>query len=288
MSKVPMLGTGLSGLVGSRVTALLKKTHSFQNLDLSVGVDITNERQVYEAVKKSKAKFILHCAAYTDVTGAWQQTGDKNGPCYQVNVLGTEYIAKAAVEFGKHLIHVSTAYIFDGEKDSMYVEEDLPNPIEWYGETKALAEDVVRAAKGTWTIIRIDQPFRKDSFAKPDTARKMFANIQKEGFAPFTDHFFAPTVIEDFAKTCTWVTETSMTGVFHLTCNQKVSDYEFAMLLAEAKKFKISLQKGSLTEYVKKTNRPYQKNTAMSAEKLLLSSGFILTPLKDALTSLEL
>ena len=116
-----VLGTGLSGLVGSRIVDLLSSKYSFENLDLTTGVDITNEDQVLRFAEKSSAKTIIHMAAFTDVTTAWQQNGDKNGACYKVNVIGTENIAQAAQKTGKHLIHLSTAFVFYFVKDCVYL-----------------------------------------------------------------------------------------------------------------------------------------------------------------------
>src|SRR3990167_8359794 len=174
-----VLGTGLSGLVGSRIVDLLSSKYSFENLDLTTGVDITNEDQVLRFAEKSSAKTIIHMAAFTDVTAAWQQNGDKNGACYQVNVVGTENIARAAQKTGKHLIHLSTAFVFDGEKDGVYLESDALNPIEWYGKTKALAEEAVQSMCDAWAIFRIDQPFRSDTYEKkPDATHKLISGIK--------------------------------------------------------------------------------------------------------------
>jgi dTDP-4-dehydrorhamnose reductase len=209
-----IIGTGLSGLVGSRVVNVLSSRYAFENLDLTTGVDITNEEQVIEAMQKSQAQTVVHMAAFTDPTAAHQQKGDKAGLCYKVNVVGTENIARAAQKTGKHLIHLSTAFVFDGEKDGMYTEDDELHPIEWYGETKALAEEAVQNICDSWTIFRIDQPFRSDDYSKkPDTTHKIIAGLKAGTLYPqFTDHWFAPTIIEDFAEMIDWSVEQKTQG----------------------------------------------------------------------------
>lgn len=114
MEKTKVLGTGLSGLVGSRIVDLLSDRYEFTNLDLSLGVNILEPETIDEHVRNSPAQVLLHLAAFTDLNAAEEQKGDKTGSVYQVNVVGTENIAQACAKYGKHLIHMSTGYVFDG------------------------------------------------------------------------------------------------------------------------------------------------------------------------------
>jgi len=284
-----ILGTGLSGLVGSRIVDQLSDCQ-FSNLDLTTGVDITNEQQVMDAVQKSPAEVILHLAAFTDPNAAWAQKGDKNSVCYKVNVLGTENLVKAAQKFNKHFIHVSTAFVFDGTKEDMYDETDEVHPIEWYGETKALAEEVVQEKCDHWTIFRIDQPFRSDVYdKKPDTTHKLIAGLQSKKLYPqFVDHWFSPTIIEDFALAIQWAAEHKSQGIFHATSNVKVSDFEYAIMINDALHLGGEVQQGLLENYLKTLNRPYQRNTAMSSKKLQETANLVPTPLNEALERITL
>ena len=177
-----LLTTGLNGLVGSHFALDFHNTYEFDNLDLrdkNQPIDITNYEQVLKRFQTSQATHVIHLAAFTDVTGAWQQTDDKNGLTYRVNVVGTENIVRAAEVTNKHIIYVSTAYVFDGEKKELYTEQDQPNPIEWYGKTKWLAEEAVKKSTAPTTILRIDQPFRSDQFEKIDTVHLIIKGIQE-------------------------------------------------------------------------------------------------------------
>jgi dTDP-4-dehydrorhamnose reductase len=261
MNKIPVLGTGLNGLVGSRFVKDFSDKYDFDNLDLrdpNRPVDITNAEQIMEILQNSPAKYIVHFAAFTDVSAAWEQSGDKNGVCYQVNVKGTENIIKACQATGKHLIHISTAYVFDGEKEGLYTEEDPVNPIEWYGETKMLAEKAIQEAENLkWTILRIDQPFRSDAFEKVDTAHRIIEGIKLGKLYPqFADHYFGPTFIDDFAKVLDFFIRTGETGLFNASSGEKWTDYDFAKLINDSLELGFEVQKGSLTEYLEKTNRP--------------------------------
>lgn len=288
----PVLITGSNGLIGTKCIDLYKATYTFESLDVSDKtnpVDITDFQQVLTAFQNSLATFVIHLAAFTDVTAAWEQRGQTDGIAYKVNVTGTENIMAAAKETGKHVIHISTAYVFDGKRDSMYYEDDLLTPIEWYGYTKAKAEEAVQAATSPWTILRIDQPFRSDSFARPDVVRKMITNITGEKPYPlFSNHYIGPTFIDDFAKVIDWVIRTNTTGLFHATTGEKWSDYELAVLINERLKLQGTVTPGDLKAYLKTLTRPYQENTALNTEKLFSKLDFTPKTVREAVESVEL
>lgn len=285
-TKPAILGTGLNGLVGSKLLADFQNTYDFTNLDLRnpvQPVDITNAKQVMAVVSQSPAQYLVHLAAYTDVTGAWQQSGDKNGSCYQINVEGTRNIVEACKASNKHLIHISTAYVFDGEKTGPYLETDATNPIEWYGQTKAMAEEVVMSSQANWTILRIDQPFRNDSFTKVDTLHRVIDGMKSGKLYPqFADHYFGPTYINDFVKVIDFVIRKNLTGLYHASSGESWTDFEFAKLVQSALNIDFTVQPGSLAQYLQTSNRPYQKNTALSINLLKDSLDFELKSIQEA------
>lgn len=293
---IPLITTGLSGLVGSTFKDAFSHTYDFLNLDVShptQPVDITSYSDVAKAVEASSAHSIIHLAAFTDVTAAWNQTGDTSGVAYKVNVLGTQNIARAAKEFGKHLIHISTAFVFDGTKEGLYTEEDATNPIEWYGTTKAKAEEMVmkECESDKWTILRIDFPFRAFPSPRPDIVRKNIQGLEK-GYPLFTDHFFGPTYLDDFAKILDWVVTTAggpeSTGLFHASSGEKWSDFQLAERLIALHDLPYEVKPGTLAEYLKTTQRPYQKNTAMDISKLKSVVPFELKSVEEALKLVRL
>lgn len=292
MPKTPLLGTGLNGLVGSKFVELFKNSYSLVVLDISDPndpVDITQYDQVAKKFETSSAQFVLHFAAFTDVTAAWEQRGDKQGLAYKVNVDGTANVVKAAQSTCKHVIHVSTAYVFNGEKAGLYHESEPMDPIEWYGQTKAWAEEKVQSANCPWTILRIDQPFRSDAFAKTDVAHRIASKLKDNSLYPmFTDHFFGPTVIEEFSRVIDWVIRTSTTGLFHASSGEQWSDFEFANLIKQKLELPGEVKSGSLSEYLKTLNRPYQKNTALDTSKLTQALDFQLQSIDTAIGQLEL
>lgn len=263
-----VLGTGLSGLVGSKFVDTYKDRLQFVNLDLTNGVDILNDAQVVEAFEKSDAPIVVHFAAYTDTQKAFEQQGDKEGPAYKVNVIGTQNIARAAARTDKHLIHISTAYVFDGNKEGLYTENDPMNPIEWYGQTKAWAEEEVAKHAHRHTILRIDRPYRMDDFARLDILHKVKTKLEAGELPPqFADTSWTPTSIEKFCEILYQMCDLMPQGVYHATTEQVFSDYTFALWIKQYFQIPRAVTKGSLTQYLKSNPRPYQRNTALDTTK---------------------
>lgn len=287
-----VLGTGLNGLVGSKIVNSLSDVFTFDNLDIAHPnrpVDITDEVQLQSVISSSQAKVLIHCAAFTDVTAAWLQNGDKSGPAYRVNVIGTENIARVCQNNNIHLIHLSTAYVFDGEKKDPYVETDSPQAIEWYGQTKLWAEEAVMKMTNKWTILRIDQPFRSDPFTKLDIVRRIAAGLKTGTLPPqFKNHFFGPTFIDDLARVIKQVIVKDIKGLYHATNNEAWTDFDFAHQVAKLVKTKNQINAGDLEAYIKTSQRPYQRNTALNSDKLYSLFNFKPTPIKKAISACQI
>lgn len=285
MTKIPILTTGLTGLVGSRIAQLLAGKHEFFNMDLTTGVDITDKRKIENFVKKHSAKVMLHLAAYTNVNGAYEQTGDKEGLCYKVNVEGTRNIAQVCKENDMYLIAISTDFVFSGEKEEPYVETDQPNPIEWYGQTKAWAEEEVKKSGAKHAIGRIGYPFRAEFEAKPDIVAKTRQGLEDESLYPqFSDMIITPTFVDDLALSIEKMFEQQPQGIYHLHNSTSLSPFELAKKVATTFGFDPkSVKEGSLEEYLQTTDRPYQKTLRMSNKKVQKELGIELKTFDEAL-----
>ena len=291
INKTSLITTGINGLVGSKFADLYKNKYNFDSLDVrdpDNPVDIRNYDQIISRLEKSDASTVIHLAAFTDVTTAWKQEGDKEGIAYQVNVVGTKNIVKACLQTKKKLIHISTSFVFDGENEGLYKETDPVKPIEWYGQTKTEAEEIVKESSIDWTILRIDKPFRSDPFMKIDIAHDIINKIKNNNLPPqFDNHFFGPTFIDDFAKVINFFVVNKHNGVFHATSGEKWSDYDFACLINEKLNLKGKIEAGDLNEYLAKKNRPYQKNTALDCTKLKKVIDFKLNSIPAAILQIQ-
>lgn len=254
-------------------------------MDLTVGVDITKPELIEKFISDHSAKVLVHFAAFTDVNKAFEQTDDKAGICYRVNVDGTQNIVDLCKTRDIHLIHISTDFVFSGEQEEPYTEESPRSPIEWYGQTKAMAEELVENSGVDYTIVRLAYPFRANFPDKPD----LIANIRKgleDGtlYPQFSDMTITPTYIDDIATGLEAMISRNPSGIFHLVGSSWVSPYQLAKKVASTFNFDPKIvKKGSLTEYLKSANRPYARTVKLSNDKAKRELGLTLKTIDEAL-----
>jgi len=271
-----IIGTGLSGLVGSRIVELLKDRFEFVDFSLDTGVNLLDQQSLADAFEKNKdAVAVLHMAAFTDTNAAWDQKGDKTGICYQLNVEGTRSILNLAQKYNQYLLYISTDFIFDGTKATPYLETDTPNPIEWYGETKYLGEKVITDSGYTnYNISRITYPYRAKFEKKDDIIRKVLAKLQNnEPVKMFSDQICTYTFIDDIANSLGYFFENKTAGIYHLVGSSSHSPYEMCLEIAKAFDLNKDLvSASSLEEYLKSQpvgSRPWQKTLITSNQKAI-------------------
>ena len=273
-----ILATGLTGLVGSRLTELLSDSYELEGLSRKTGIDITDKASVISKITSSDAQIVLHLAAKTDVDGCEKDKETDNKflgqrdlgnqewirqkTAWVMNVFGTQNIVDACRIKKKKLIYVSTDFVFDGNKSQNggYVEDDVQSPVNWYGQTKYEGEKIVMNSGLDWTIVRIAYPYRANFNNKNDFFRIILQRL-KDGqkLNMVTDHIMTPTFIDDFVYAVDSLIKTKQTGIFHTVGNQFISPFDAAILITE--KFNLDKSKILQTtreEYFKdKAQRPF-------------------------------
>jgi dTDP-4-dehydrorhamnose reductase len=147
-----VLLSGSTGLLGSTFDRELRTDRTFQIITPSRSdLDLKDLYQVRKIFELYKPDVFINCAAYTDVDGAEVDHEE----CRLVNSDSLSYLAKTAKEFNSHVIHFSTDYIFDGLAAAPYLETSLPNPINYYGESKLKGEtNLISSLGSSATVIR--------------------------------------------------------------------------------------------------------------------------------------
>lgn len=235
-----VLVTGGSGLLGSAlVGALASRGHSVVATYNTheprggagvkwVKLDITKGYLPEDLVWKERPQAIVHCAAYTDVDGCEL---DK-ARAWAVNVEGTRSVVRAARAVNAYLVYVSTDYVFDGER-GMYTERDTPCPVNYYGLTKLVGEEIVRSSDVLYAIVRPSAIYglwgSKKSFAEY-VAEKL---VRGEEVKALVDQYVSPTFSVFLAESIAKILEVKVLGLLHVA-GDRMSRYEFALKLAEA------------------------------------------------------
>jgi dTDP-4-dehydrorhamnose reductase len=146
-----VLITGSNGQVGHCLTDQLKKHASAQVLALdSKGLDITDEVAVQSIVNKFKPTIIINAAAHTAVDSAENEAE----LAYSINRDGAKYLAEAAKNVDATILHISTDYVFSGDKIGLYEETDITDPQSVYGKSKLAGEQAVIEACDKHIILR--------------------------------------------------------------------------------------------------------------------------------------
>ncbi len=248
-----LLGTGLSGLVGSRVTELLSSSYTFENYSLENGVDITDKADITARITaETSAPWVLHLAAYTNVQGAEAERAlGEESAAWKVNVTATQYIADACRETGKRLLYVDTDYAFDGTKKDGYSEDDTPHPQGWYATTKSEGAKRVLSLGDHGLVIRIANPYRAHPVGKKDFVHKILERLQagQQVTAP-ADQLFVPTFVDDIARAVDALMTRQASGIYHIVSSTGISPYEAAKTIANIYGCDASLvQETSFSEY---------------------------------------
>lgn len=212
--------------------------------------DITDRIQAKEFICKSKPSVVIHSAAYTDVDGC----ESKKEIAYDVNVTGTANIVKVCHELNIPLAYISTDYVFDGNSSVGYTEASKPNPINYYGYTKNLAEKIIQQELGKYYIVRTSWLFGKNgkNFVKTISAKALSS---KELFV-VDDQKGCPTYTADLAKAILSLINTEKYGIYHLTNSGYCTWHMFASNIIEELNFDCKVVPIKTSELDRAASRP--------------------------------
>jgi dTDP-4-dehydrorhamnose reductase len=220
-----ILVTGAGGQVGSEVAAHLPH-HDVVALDRA-GCDLSDRDSVEQAVAAAAPDAVVNCAAWTDVDGC---EADPQRAVL-VNALGVRHLAVACARVGAHLVHVSTDYVFAGDKDGPYDEWDEPDPRSVYGRSKLGGErEVVRHA-GSWAVARTSWVFGRRGRNFVDTIVGRAA--EGSPLRVVDDQRGCPTYAPDLAGALARLAVERRAGLFHVTNQGACSWHELAAAAVE-------------------------------------------------------
>jgi len=238
---VRVLVTGGTGLLGWWVAKSFVEAgyevyathHSQGPVDLGgvkwVRVDLGDPRQVDGVLGDVRPEVVIHCAAYTDVDGC-----EVNKQyAYTVNYVATRLLAGGVARRDGFLVYVSTDYVFDGER-GMYREDDVPNPVNFYGLSKLLGEVAVESLlEGSSTVVRVSGLYGYSPTGKRNFGVRALEDLsQGRVVYAFEDQYLSPTYVPQLAQGITRIVERGITGTLHVA-GERLSRYEFALILAE-------------------------------------------------------
>lgn len=217
--KVWILGAG--GQVGRALVDFCQAENIRFVASTHAEADITNLEELQRAADKIAPTHILNAAAFTDVDGAETQFER----AHAVNALGPEHIGLVAAERDIHVVHLSTDYVFDGLKETPYVEEDPTSPLGVYGKTKQEGEERLFEQLPTACIIRTSWVF--GILGKNFISYALSILQNKERIEAVDDQQNRPTYNRDLARAM--LDLSSHSGLFHFANHGVVSRYQIVL-----------------------------------------------------------
>ena len=255
-----VLVTGVKGQLGFDVCKELDK-RNIENKGIDRDdCDITDEQAVLSYIKNYAPDVVVHCAAYTAVDRA----EDEKEICYNVNVKGTEYIARACKEIDAKMVYISTDYVFEGVGDKAYEVQDNTAPDNTYGLTKYQGEEVVRNIVDKYFIIRISWVFGINGSNFINTMMKLGETHRELNVV--ADQIGSPTFTYDLAPLICDMIATDKYGIYHATNEGYCSWADLAEYIFSVTGQKVLVHHIKSEEYPTKASRP--KNSRLSKASL--------------------
>jgi len=281
-----ILLTGASGLLGLNLGLKIDQTQRIFGLDRGklrntpfelIRADLTQPQAVSRLLEQVHPEAILHTAALANLEEC--ETNPQAARLLNAEIPGL--LAEAAAKASIRLLHISTDAVFDGTKDGFYSEEDAPNPLSVYAQTKLLGEKNVLSANPAAAIARVN--FFGWSLTGTRSLSEFFYNKLSSGQPAngFTDVYFCPLFVGDLAEILLKMLQKDLSGLYHAVGAQALSKYEFGAQIARQFGFDerlirpVSVSAGGLTARRSPNLRlsVHKLSTALSAEIPGVSTG---------------
>ena len=289
MSKTFLI-TGSNGLLGQKLVYALLKRNDVTLVATSIGdnrliekngytyesLDITDKTQVENIITKYIPDVIINTAAMTNVDAC----ETKRDECWALNVTAVKNFVdcisnqQSTINNQQFLfVHLSTDFIFDGEKGRAYLETDIPNPQSYYALSKWEGEKILQESNINWAIARtiivygvVDNMSRTNIvlWAKDALTKGQKINV-------VDDQFRSPTLAEDLADGCISIADKGAQGIYNLSGKETMSVLDLVYRVADF----WELDKSLIT--------PIKSNTLNQAAKRPPRTGFIIDKAKREL-----
>jgi dTDP-4-dehydrorhamnose reductase len=272
---------GASGQLGTDLVRVFSsegryEVHGFAHED----VEVTDMASLRTALTGSNPEVVINTAAFHRV----DECEDNPEKAFQVNAIGALNVARLCRDLGAVCVYISTDYVFSGEKECPYTEEDTPDPINVYGTSKLAGEYLVRQAAPQWIVARVASLFGvagargKGGNFVGTILRKARAG---ESLRVVDDMRMSPTYTVDAARALEVIIRAGETGVFHVTNQGECSWYEFACAIVALAGIKVQIERVSSREYPRPARRPTR--SALGSVRLPDEARDMLRPWDEAL-----
>ena len=238
-----ILVTGSNGLLGQKLVRLLNSISEVQVIATSRGasrikdieipyytLDVTDEDKVLSRFNDAKPDVVIHTAAMTQVDDCELNPED----CSVANIHSVKNIVRACKDIDAHLIHLSTDFIFDGSEGPL-TEEAIPAPVNFYGETKLEAENIILNSGIKWAMARTVLVYGiVPGLSRSNIILWVKENLENQRTINVVDdQWRTPTLAEDLAQGCWLIAKNHATGIFNISGKDMLTPFDMAQKVAE-------------------------------------------------------
>ncbi|RDF01241.1 dTDP-4-dehydrorhamnose reductase [Haemophilus parahaemolyticus] len=246
---------GAKGQVGYCLTQQLQSKHEILAVDRDE-LDITDQSAVKNAVENFRPDVIINAAAHTAVDRAETEVELSDA----INVKGPQYLAEAAKDVGAAILHISTDYVFDGQREGKYKETDATEPQGVYGKTKLAGEQAVANSNDKFIVLRTAWVFGEygNNFVK--TMLRLAKTRNTLGVV--ADQIGGPTYAGDIAASLIQIAEKIIAGedvqygIYHFTGEPYISWCDFAKAIFDEAVSQNVLEKSPLVNAITTADYP--------------------------------
>jgi len=258
-----ILITGGSGFLGGHLVTQAQKKYEvhalFNKNPLQIKNIYAHQFDLYQAsqinalLKDIDPEVIIHTAAVANP----DLCEDDPDSAMMVNIIATKELAKWAQQSEVRIIFTSTDMVFDGEKGS-YKEDDVPNPISFYSQTKVAAEEYIKGNHSEYVIARVALVYGIGITRQTSFFEKMIEKLQNgESITLFYDQFRSPILVDNLAEALLDLAENDFVGIIHLGGNERISRWELGLKTCEILSLPSeNVVKGSMFDFAGTTFRP--------------------------------
>jgi dTDP-4-dehydrorhamnose reductase len=279
-----ILVTGSNGLLGQKLIEKLVQNTKFEIIATAKGInrlpfktgykyfplDITVEKEISDLFEIEKPDVVIHTAAMTNV----DLCETKKEECWQLNVKAVEYLINACQSNNSFLIHLSTDFIFDG-LTGPYTEEEVANPLSFYGWSKYAAEKLIINSSIKWAIARTVLVYGIAHDMSRSNIILWVKNSLETGksIKVVNDQWRTPTLAEDLADGCILIAEKEAKGIYNISGKDLLSPFQMATMTADF----FNLNKSLITEvdgsvFQQEAKRPAK--TGFILDKAIYNLGY--------------
>jgi len=278
MEKPVIIVSGKNGQLGSELKDIVSnhpqfEFHFFDRTEL----DIANAEHINTAFEKYRPAFFINTAAYTAVDKA--ETEQEQA--WLINAEATGSIATACKAYNTKLVHVSTDYVFNGKGTQPYKEDDATDPINYYGYTKWMGEQLALQNNPQTIIIRTSWVYS----AYGNNFVKTMLRLMKDrtDINVVADQFGSPTYAKDLAEAIIHiiVQNNFQPGIYHFSNSGEINWHTFAAAIKNAKHFTCNVHAIPTSQYPTPAKRPAY--SVMSKEKIQSTFHIQLKPWQESL-----